>query len=195
MRPAAHDGDHCRSAPFVDIPVLMNSSELFSTVLSAFQSAGWQYEQVEGREVIRAGFEAHHARVELHVQVFEPIRAVAVVAESSLTTGDPLQRDRLAELAMRVNEQLTVGNFELVWDVGRLVFRVANLFQTPQGDPNLIQGLVQNAVSEMDRIAPLDAILHRASGPELVGIDIPSLLQREDLLPDIPEPEESETNR
>lgn len=164
-------------------------SELYSTALAAFDSAGWNYQQVEGREVLRAGFEAHHTRVDLHLQVFEPLRAVSIVAESMRSTGDPLQRDRLAELAMRVNEQLTVGNFEVLWDVGRLVFRVTNLFPTPQGDPTMIQGLVQNAVQEMDRIAPLDSIIHHAEGPELAGLDLPMLLEREDLLPDIPDSE------
>ena len=46
-------------------------SELYSTVLKAFDEAGWAYTEVEGREVIRAGFEAHHTRVDLHLQVFE----------------------------------------------------------------------------------------------------------------------------
>ncbi|MDF1853752.1 MAG: hypothetical protein P1U85_23175 [Verrucomicrobiales bacterium] len=165
----------------------MASSELFSTAKTAFEDAGWNFQQVEGREVLRAGFEAHHTRVDLHLQVFPPIRAVTVVAESTRSTDDPLQRDRLSELAMRVNEQLTVGNFEILWDSGRLVFRVTNLFPTPQGDASLIQGLVQNVVQEMDRIAPLDAIIHLADGPELAGLDIGVLLEREDLLPVGPE--------
>ncbi len=164
-------------------------SELYSTALAAFDSAGWNYQQVEDREVLRAGFEAHHTRVDLHLQVFEPIRAVTIVAESPRSTSDPLQRDRLAELAMRVNEQLTVGNFEMLWDAGRLAFRVTNLFPTPQGDPSMIQGLVQNVVQEMDRVAPFDSIIHHADGPELAGLDIPTLLLREDLLPDIPDSE------
>lgn len=167
----------------------MVPSELYSTALAAFEEAGWKFEKVEGREVIRAGFEAHHTRVELHLQIFDGLRAVSVVAESARSTSDPLQRDRLAELAMRVNQQLTVGNFELLWDTGRLVFRVTNLFESPAGDTRLIQGLVQNAVQEMDRIAPLEAIVHRSEGPALAGLDFVELLQREDLLPPTPDPE------
>lgn len=167
----------------------MAFSELFNTARSAFEEAGWNYHQIEGRDVLRAGFEAHHTRVELHLQVFDQIRAVTVVAESSRSTDDPLQRDRLGELAMRVNEQLTVGNFEVLWDVGKLVFRVTNLFPTSQGDATLIQGLVQNVVQEMDRIAPLDSIIHHATGPELAGLDLRVLLEREDLLPVGPDSE------
>lgn len=147
-------------------------SPLYRTVLAAFGGAGWACAEVPGREVVHAGFEAHHGRVELHVQVFEPLGAVSVVSESAFHDADPARRDRLAELAMRVNETLTVGNFELVWDSGRLVFRATNLFSSPEGDARLVQGMVQTAVVEMDRIAPLAAAIHRASGPELAALPI-----------------------
>ncbi|MEX2579472.1 MAG: hypothetical protein WD342_10475 [Verrucomicrobiales bacterium] len=171
----------------------MVHSELYSTILAAFDEAGWEYAEIGDREVIRAGFEAHHARVELHVQAFEKLPAVSVVAESSRQTADPVKRERLVEAAMRVNETLTVGNFELMWDVGRLLFRATNLFTTPQGDPSIIQGLVHNTVGEMDRIAPIEALIHESNGPELAGLNIPGLLKRDDLLPDVPVADRNET--
>ena len=167
----------------------MVHSELYSTVLAAFSEAGWAFTEVTGREVIRAGFEAHHTRVDLHLQVFEALAAISVVSESPRRSHDPLHRDRVAELAMRVNQTLTVGNFEMDWDAGQLVFRVTNLFPTPQGDLSIIQGLVHTTIGEMDRIAPLEAILLRAEGPALAALNIPALLGREDLLPEIIAPE------
>lgn len=166
----------------------MVHSELYSTTLGVFRSAGWSFAEVEGREVLRAGFEAHHTRVDLHVQVFEKLRAVSVVAESSLRSAEPVRRERLAELAMRVNQSLTVGNFEMNWDEGGLVFRVTNLFPSPQGDPAIIENLVHNTVAEMDRIAPVEAMIHQAEGADLAALDIPALLGRDDLIPDVPEP-------
>lgn len=165
-------------------------SELYSTVLAVFSEEGWSYTEVAGREVLRAGFEALHTRVDLHVQAFPTLPAVSVVAESSRVCSGPAQRERLAELAMRVNQTLTVGNFELDWEAGRLFFRVTNLFPTPQGDRGIIRGLVHTAIGEMDRIAPLEAILLQAEGPALAAIDVPALLQRDDLLPPIPDPNE-----
>lgn len=170
----------------------MPHSELFATILAAFRSAGWAYAEVEGREVIRAGFEAHHTRVELHVQAFENMSAVSVVAESQEATTDPAKRERLAELAMRVNQTLTVGNFELNWDDGRMFFRCTNLFPTSQGSADLIQGMVHNTVGEMDRMAPLVAVLHRTEGPDLAALSIPVLLEQDDLLPDVPAPDGGE---
>ena len=91
---------------------------------------------------------------------------------------------------MRVNQTLTVGNFEMDWDGGRLIFRVTNLFSTPEGDLRIIKGLIHNTVGEMDRIAHAEMLIHRAEGSELAGINLMELLAREDLLPDVPLPDE-----
>ncbi len=163
-------------------------SELHATVLAVFAEAGWACVEVPGREVVRTGFEAHHTRVELHVQSFPALAAISVVSESPRASTDPARRERLAELAMRVNQTLTVGNFELDWDDGRLLFRASNLFPTPQGDPALVRGLVHTVVAEMDRIAPLEAMVFRANGPELAALDLAALLRREELLPDVAPP-------
>ena len=160
-----------------------DGSELFETVKEVFHGEGWNYTEVEGSEVITCGFEANHTRVSLHVQVFSPLRAVSVVSESVLTTKDAAKRERLAEMVMRVNRSLTVGAFELDWDEGRVLFRAANLFSDSRGDSEIISGLVHNVIAETDRISPVEILIHRSEGPELAGIDIPAMLQREDLLP------------
>tara|TARA_R110002096_G_scaffold140901_4_gene295595 strand:- start:5 stop:517 length:513 start_codon:yes stop_codon:yes gene_type:complete len=164
-------------------------SELYSTALATFKEEGWNYAEVSGREVIRAGFEAHHTRVELHVQIFEQLSAISIVAESRNGTSDPVKRERLAELVMRINQTLTVGNFEINWDDGRVQFRATNLFSQPQGDGSIIRGLIHNAVGEMDRIAPLESIILSTEGADLAALDLIQLLKREDLLPEIPSPE------
>jgi len=164
------------------------ASELHATVLSVFAGEGWSFAEVAGREVVHAGFEAHHARVELHVQVFPELAAVSVVSESPRRCPGPAHRERLAELAMRVNRTLTVGNFEMDWDAGRLCFRATNLFSTPQGDAAILRGLIHTTVAEMDRIAPLEAIVLGAEGASLASLDLAALLDRADLLPEAPPP-------
>ena len=74
---------------------------LFEQVQAAFEAVGWAHEAVDERsgEVLRAAFEAEHTRVNLHVQVFDPIRAISVVAEAPLGSDDPARRERLAELS------------------------------------------------------------------------------------------------
>lgn len=161
----------------------MVHSELYSTVTGVFNREGWAFTDVDDREVIICGFEAHHTRVGLHVQVFPDLGAVSVVSESTLRTDDPVRRDRLAELVCRVNHTLTVGAFEMEWDLGQVIFRLTNLFATPQGDPDIIAGMIHNVIGEMDRISPAETLIHQSEGADLAGIDIPSLLRRNDLLP------------
>lgn len=171
----------------------MPDSPLFATVRRVFREEGWASSEIPDREVLRAGFEAHHARVDLHVQAFPELPGVSVVAESTLSTDDPARRDRLAELAMRINRGLTVGNFEMDWEAGRLLFRASNVFSTPEGDIGIIKGLVHNTVGEMDRAAPVEALLHRSPLEQLPGIEIAELLEREDLLPEVPAIPEANT--
>ncbi|MEM7697373.1 MAG: hypothetical protein AAF236_03105 [Verrucomicrobiota bacterium] len=165
----------------------MPVSKIYQSICTAFEEAGWQYAQVDGREVVRAGFEAHHTRVNLHVQAFAELSGVAVVAESDRRTDEAIRRERLSELAMRVNESLTIGNFEVRWDSGQLNYRLANLFPDDAGDISLIQGLVHNTVGEMDRIAPIEAMIHQSTLPELAGLDLGLLINRKDLLPEVPD--------
>ncbi len=163
----------------------MPTSPLYSSIKAAFEKAGWAYAEVEEREVVRAGFEAHHTRVDLHVQAFERLSTVSVVSESPNSTEDPAKRERLAELAMRVNQTLTVGNFELDWEIGRLMFRLSNIFPSPEGDISIIQSLIHNTVGEMDRIAPLESMIFQSDGPALAGLNLKSLMNRDDLLPPV----------
>ncbi|MDF2378433.1 MAG: hypothetical protein P1U81_19505 [Verrucomicrobiales bacterium] len=169
----------------------MPNSSLYSSIKNAFASAGWAFAEVAEQEVIRAGFEAHHTRVDLHVQAFEKLSTVSVVSESTHQTSDPAKRERLAELAMRVNQTLTVGNFEMDWEAGRLMFRLSNIFSTPEGDLSIIQGLIHNTVGEMDRIAPLESMIFQCDGPALAGLNLKSLMQREDLLPPVESADDS----
>ncbi len=158
-------------------------SPLFEAVKAVFAAEGWDYHQIPGREVIQAGFEAHHTRVNLHVQAFPELNAVSVVSESPLATPDPAQRERLAELVMRTNQGLTVGNFEMDWDAGRVVFRVSNLFSSPSADAEILRGLVHTTILEMDRVSPLVVLIMQATGPTLAGLDLVELMNRLDLLP------------
>ena len=158
-------------------------STLFASLKATFEAEGWAFHEVPGRAVIQAGFEAHHTKVELHVQAFPELKAISVVSESPNQTSDPLQRERLAELVLRTNQGLTVGNFEMDWDAGRVMFRATNLFTTTEASAEIVRGLVHTTILEMDRISPLVVLLLQTEGPELAGIDLLALMTRLDLLP------------
>jgi len=159
---------------------------LIQQVALTFTQSKWAHQMVEDADVIEAGFEAHHTRVMLHVQAFPDLNAVSVVSQSPIRAQDPDHRVKTAELLMRVNERLTVGNFEMRWDTGETVFRVTNIFPRGQFDPVILKGLVQSVVVEMDRITPCLTVVQNASSVDLLILDLEQLIRRQDLLPGDP---------
>jgi hypothetical protein len=139
---------------------------------------------VDGREVVEAVFEAHHTRVRVHAQVFADIRAVSVVGYA--TADVPAARVGLvAEALMRLNQQLTLGNFEMDVDGGRVFFRMTNLFSSEAGDATILASMVHAAVAEIDRLTPFLTLLLRMDTAELSRLNLRLFLQREDLLPPV----------
>jgi hypothetical protein len=139
---------------------------------------------VLGREVVEAVFEAHHTRVRVHAQVFADIRAVSVVGYA--TADVPAARVGLvAEALMRMNQQLTLGNFEMDVDGGRVFFRMTNLFSGEAGDATILASMVHAAVAEIDRLTPFLTLLLRMDTAELSRLNLRLFLQREDLLPPV----------
>ena len=161
------------------------------SVIDAFGQQGWHCEVVEGRDVIETNFEAHHTHVHLHAQVFPQLNALAVVAETPLAIGKTHQPAAL-ELLMRANKQLTLGAFEYDFDRSQLVFRITNLFDREKFDHDIVSSMVHCAIAELDRFTPLAGTLLQTAPELLDDLSLPLLLEREDLLPPVPEGGEEE---
>ena len=161
------------------------------TVEETFGANGWHCELVEGRDVIRAGFEAHHTRVDLIAQAFPQLIALSVVTESIM----PLDEEHLPkvlELLARANKPLTLGGFEFDIDRSMLVFRITNLFERERYDSDIIASMVHCAIAELDRIIPYVAIVRDTPGDLLDDLDLERLLARQDIIPPVPGEEEEE---
>jgi hypothetical protein len=161
------------------------------TVEETFGRNGWHCELVEGRDVLRAGFEAHHTRVDLIAQAFPELNALSVVSEVAME----LSRAHLPvvlELLTRANKPLTLGGFEYDLDRGMLVFRVTNLFERERYDSDIISSMVHCAIAELDRIVPYVAIVRSTAEDLLPDLDLKRLLMREDVIPPVPGDEEEE---
>ncbi len=164
-------------------------SELYSATLAAFKKMGWQYREVAGMEVIEADFEAHHTKVPLHVQVYGQAHIASVV--STLSINCPrTHRLAVSELLMRTNKELNLGNFEVDWDSGTVMFRICNIFAAGQYDGKILASLVHTTVAETDRLTPFLGEVCRTPKGELLLLKIRDLMKRQDLLPPAP-PEEN----
>lgn len=161
------------------------------SVEEAFGTNGWHCELVEGREVLRAGFEAHHTRVDLIAQAYPQLNALTVVSEAPLALSGP-HLAAVLELLARANKQLTLGGFELDLDRGMLVFRITNLFERERFDADIISSMVHCAIAELDRITPYAAIVRGTRADLLPDLDLGRLLMREDVIPPVPGDEEEE---
>jgi hypothetical protein len=161
------------------------------SVEEVFGKNGWHTELVEGRDVLRAGFEAHHTRVDLVVQAFPELNALSVVSESPMFVAKP-QMPALLELLMRANKPLTLGGFEYDMDREMLVFRVTNLFEREKFDGDIVSSMVHCAIAELDRIVPYAAIVRGTPADLIDDLDLERLLQREDVIPPVPGEEEEE---
>lgn len=161
-------------------------SALLVSVLNAFKSRSWAYHEVPGMEVVEASFEAYHGKIALHVQCFAEAHIVSVVSQASLPVP-ATHKPRAAELLMRANKELNLGNFEMEWDTGIVMFRTSNVFPKHRYDEGIIASLVHNAIAEMDRMTPFLGELCQTTKAMLPLLDVPALLKREDLLPVVPE--------
>jgi hypothetical protein len=170
---------------------MRHHSRQILSVEECFGGNGWHCELVEGRDVLQAGFDAHHTRVALIAQAYPQLNALSIVTESRLA----LDEDHLPavlELLARANKQLTLGGFEYDMDREFLVFRITNLFERERYDSDIISSMVHCAIAELDRITPYAAVVKNTAADLLPDLDLGRLLMREDLIPPVPGYEEEE---
>lgn len=162
------------------------ASPLFLAVEETFARMKWTGRRVPGREVLEADFDAHHTRLRVHVQAFAEVNAVSAV--TALGHQVPGSRAGLvSEMLMRTNLELTIGAFEFDYDAGSVLFRASNIFAPGGADAQIIASLVHSAIAECDRLTPFLTLLLRMNPEELGRLNLKLFLQREDLLPPVPE--------
>ncbi|MGL5018591.1 MAG: YbjN domain-containing protein [Luteolibacter sp.] len=170
---------------------MRSHSRQILTVEETFGQNGWHCELVEGRDVLRAGFDAHHTRIDLIAQAFPQLNALVIVSESPMPL-DGAHLPTVLELLARANKQLTLGGFEYDMDREYLVFRITNLFEREKYDSDIISSMVHCAIAELDRIIPYAATVRETPSDLLGDLDVGRLLMREDLIPPVPGEEEEE---
>ncbi len=162
------------------------ASPVFSGIQAAFTRMNWQSRRVEEREILEADFEVHHTKVRIHVQAFPELNALSVVATASHQVPDS-RMGIIGEMLMRTNLELTIGAFEMNYDDGSVLFRATNIFPPNRVDDRIIASLVHSALAEMDRLTPFLTLVLRMHPEELAKLNLKLFLQREDLLPPVPE--------
>jgi len=161
------------------------------SVQDVYSEFGWHGELVEGADVIRSVFEAHHTQVEVFSQAYVPMNALAVSGE---TPADiPASHFAPAmELFMRSNKMMNLGNLEYDMDRKIIVFRITNVFDREVYDKDIVASMVHTAIAESDRFVPYLMTVLQTREELLPDLSIERLLMREDFIPPVPEGEEEE---
>ncbi len=156
------------------------------SVMDAFGKLGWQYEHLEGKDVIRTAFEAYHTQVQLHAQAFPQLNGLSVVGETIMEV-EVEHEALILELLARANKKITLGSLEYDLDRSQLMFRITNLFERDKFDVDIISSMVHAAIAEVDRITPYAGVIQQTPEDLLDDLSIERLLMREDLIPPVPE--------
>ena len=157
--------------------------------MDAFGHQAWQYEHLEGRDVIRTAFEAYHTQVHLHAQAFPQLNALSIVGETLLEL-DVEHEPLVLELLARANKRITLGSLEYDLDRSQLMFRITNLFEKDKFDKDIISSMVHAAIAELDRMFPYAVVIQQTSEELLDEFSVERLLLRDDLIPPVPEGDE-----
>ena len=157
--------------------------------MDAFGKQGWQYEHLEGKDVIRTAFEAYHTQVHLHAQAFPQLNALSVVGEAPMNV-EAEQEPLILELLARANKKITLGSLEYDLDREQIMFRITNLFERDKFDADIISSMVHAAIAEVDRIVPFAGVIQQTSEELLDDLSLERLLLRDDLIPPLPGDEE-----
>jgi hypothetical protein len=161
-------------------------SPLMRAVAETFTQMGWNSRRVPVGEVLEADFELHHTRARIVAQVFAEYNTLCVQGHLSHRVPDS-RSGLVAEVLMRTNKLLTLGAFELDYDGGHLLYRVTNVFPDGGAHRDIIASLVHTTLAEIDRLTPFIALILSMSAEALGTLNVVTFLQREDLLPPVPE--------
>ncbi len=94
-----------------------NHLSLMETVQQFFQEDQWNYQVIEHKSAIRAGYHGERGTWVCYAQVDEENQRFLFYAGMGLNIP-PNRRAEVAEYLMRVNWQTAVGSFEMDFDTG-----------------------------------------------------------------------------
>jgi len=161
------------------------------SVQDVYGEHGWHAELLDGADVIRSVFEAHHTQVEVISQAYVPLNALCVTSECPMSIPST-HFPTAMELFMRANKQLNLGNLEYDLDRQVVIFRISNVFDREVFDKDIVSSMVHSGIAELDRFVPYLGTVLQTSPELLSDLSIERLLLREDFLPPVPEGEEEE---
>jgi len=143
-----------------------NGQSILDVVLRFFREDQWNFQQIDKKPVIRAGFRGERGTWVCFARVDEEHQRF--LFHSIMGLNIPTQyRVAVAEYLTRVNYGLPVGNFEMDLESGDVRFKTS--IETPEGEITvaMVRALAYTNIRNMDHYFPgVLAVVHGGLSPE-----------------------------
>jgi hypothetical protein len=143
-----------------------NGQPILDIVLRFFQEDQWNFQQIDDKPIIRAGFRGEHGTWVCFARADEENQRFLFHSTMGLNIP-PQYRTAVAEYLTRANCGLPLGNFEMDLDTGDIRFKTS--IETPEGGLTtaMVRALAYANVRSMDHYFPgVLAVVHGGLSPE-----------------------------
>jgi hypothetical protein len=143
-----------------------NGQSLMDVVLRFLREDQWNFQQLDNKPIIRAGFRGERGTWVCFARVDEEHQRFLFHSIMGLNIP-PQYRAAVAEYLTRANYGLPVGNFEMDLDTGDVRFKTS--IEIPEGDLTvaMIRKLAYANVRNMDHYFPgVLSVVHGGLSPE-----------------------------
>jgi hypothetical protein len=126
---------------------------LFEAVFKFFDEEGWPVAEVSQESVLYLPFQGQHGQWMCYAQVRPELNQIMFYSYCPVAAPAE-RRAAVAELIIRINFNVAVGNFDLDYELGQIRYRTSLDLTGAQWDAALLRMLVYINVGMMDQYLP-----------------------------------------
>ena len=130
-----------------------STTSLYDTTIQALMEAEYKFRTTDDASIIQMGFSLENGTYQLYMKIREDRRQVLLFGYLD-SKVPPDKRGQVAEVLVRANYGLLIGNFELDMDNGDLRYKTSVDVDGGQLTPKMVQNLIAVNVGTLNRYVP-----------------------------------------
>jgi hypothetical protein len=123
---------------------------LLEVVKAFFEQDQWMYTQMQGRTILRVGFQGKNGRWDCLARTRERLEQIVFYSIAPVKAPEDV-RPEIAEYLTRANYNLIIGNFEIDLDDGEIRCKTSLDIEGGELRPKMVENLIYANVTQMDR--------------------------------------------
>jgi len=139
--------------------------KLLSAVRGFLESDDWKFSQIEGETALRFGFTGKNGSWSCFVKTYEDKEQFVFysVLPNNVPEG---KRPAVAEYLTRVNYRMVLGNFEMDFNDGQVLFKISVDVEGGSLAPTMIKNIIYTNVLMVDKYLPgLNKVMYGNATP------------------------------